>query len=338
MVDKPSAKDVPSAVVLELTYRCNNSCLFCSCPWESDEDFKQEELSLDEWKTIVDGVVSLGVTSITLTGGEPLMRPDISDIIEYLGKCETITHRRIITNGLLLSEEMLALLKKHDFAFSTSLPGIKSYRKHTGNKGSKQVLHWIGRAHKHGLATTTGITVTKLNQSELYETMSHALLAGSDTILLNRFLPGGRGLKHRKQLELNRAEVNSMLQTAEKVLLLSKRTGSLGTEVPYCAIDNSEQYKQLRIGYICSAAKGFFVVDPSGHVRVCNHSPVRVGTLDNFSENAYWHAFRQRAYIPASCVLCEKVNFCDAGCREAASICNGSISAPDPILQEHLQK
>jgi len=331
MTEESFAQKVPSSVAVELTYRCNNSCIFCSCPWEADKSFIQKELTTDEWKTAINKAVSLGANNVTLTGGEPLMRSDIREILDFIGAHERITSRRIITNSLLLTDEMLLLLKKYNFAFSTSLPGVKTYRKHTGTKGAEQVLSWVKRASDLGLNVTTGITVTKFNKFELYETMASALLAGSKNILLNRFLPGGRGLKHMKQLELSRADINEMLATAEEVLLLSKRQGMLGTEVPYCTIDNPEQFKQIRIGHICSAAKGFYVIDPSGYVRVCNHSPVRVGTLDDFTESEYWHAFRNRAYLPSSCTGCKKQDLCDAGCREVAHICNGSIVSDEPL-------
>ncbi|MCL2529465.1 MAG: radical SAM protein [Coriobacteriia bacterium] len=334
MTEESLTRKVPLSVAVELTYRCNNSCIFCSCPWEADKSFIQRELTTDEWKTAINKAVLLGSENVTLTGGEPLMRSDILDILDYIGTHEEIKSKRLITNSLLLTDEVLILLKKHDFALSTSLPGVKTYRKHTGSKGAEQVLSWVKRASNLGLHVTTGITVTKLNKFELYETVAGALLAGSKTILLNRFLPGGRGLKHRKRLELSRADVNEMLATAEEVLSISKRRGMLGTEVPYCAIDNPEQYKQIHFGHICSAAKGFYVIDPSGYVRACNHSPVRVGTLDDFSENKYWQAFRLRAYRPTSCTGCDNQDFCDAGCREVAHICNGSIFSDDPLVQQ----
>ena len=333
MTEESLTKKVPRSVALELSYRCNNSCIFCSCPWEADKNFIQRELTTEEWKTVINKAVSLGSNNVTLTGGEPLIRSDIREILDFIGTHEGITNKRLITNSLLLTDDVLAMLKKYNFAFSTSLPGVKTYRKLTGTNGAEQVLRWIKRASDLGLNVTTGITVTKLNKFELYETIASALLAGSKTILLNRFLPGGRGLKHRKQLELNRSDVNEMLTTAEEVLSISKRQGLLGTEIPYCAIDKPEQFKQIRFGHICSAAKGFYVTDPSGYVRTCNHSPVRVGTLDDFHESKYWHAFRERAYLPASCSGCEIQDLCDAGCREVAHICKGSIFSDDPLRE-----
>ena len=90
-----------------------------------------------------------------------------------------------------------------------------------------------------------------------------------------------------------------------------------------------------RRAVLCSAAKGFCIIDPSGYLKVCNHSPIRVcryDELDSLKDNVYWNAFRQRNYMPDMCQNCEKRDICDGGCREAAHVYHGSIDAPDPLF------
>lgn len=70
--------------------------------------------------------------------------------------------------------------------------------------------------------------------------------------------------------------------------------------------------------------------------RVCNHSPRKVGHVLNnpiISDTTYWNSFANRAYIPASCVMCKDVNYCDCGCRETASILYGNIYAEDTCMK-----
>ena len=74
---------LPSTAVLELTSRCNHQCIFCSCPWEYDKDYKNNELSTEEWCRVLDLYFANGVNHVTFTGGEPLLRKDLFDIIEY---------------------------------------------------------------------------------------------------------------------------------------------------------------------------------------------------------------------------------------------------------------
>ena len=72
------------------------------------------------------------------------------------------------------------------------------------------------------LRTTVNITVTRINYDELFETIALGLLNGASSVLLNRFLPGGRGLLYRQKLELSREQLNGMLDTAEEVLSYRK--------------------------------------------------------------------------------------------------------------------
>jgi len=260
------------------------------------------------------------------------------DLLKYI-RLENMYNRDesivLITNALLMNETYLKAFKKYNVHLGFSLPGLQTFEQHTGVDNASGVLHWLQEAKKMGITTTVNVTVTNINYDELYETVANGLLAGADMVLLNRFLPGGRGLSHIKELSLTREQLNGMLDITEEILQLSNRVGSVGTEFPRCIINDIHKYKQLKIGSLCAAAKGFFVIDPAGWVRACNHSPRKVGHIFNetiISDVDYWNAFTNRAYIPACCVICKDVNYCDCGCRETASILYGSICAKDPCL------
>lgn len=334
---------IPSNVVLELTYKCNHNCLFCSCPWEStlkdvEHYDKGEELTVDKWKQVIDKLEELGVENISISGGECLMKEGLVDILSYIRRKKAFnlnTEIVLISNGRLMNEEFLSAFKKYGVHLSLSLPGIETFEKHTGFDGATNVLYWLNRAKQENINTTCNITVTKINLYELYQTIANALIYGAQTILLNRFLKGGRGLAYANELSLNKEQINQMLEIAETLLEKTNRKGSLGTELPLCIIKDRHKYKQLHIGAICSAAKDFFVIDPSGVIRVCNHSPKKVGHIlkDHIIDNEdYWLRFQSRNYIPKGCVFCKDVNLCDCGCREVANIICHNLSAQDECL------
>ena len=136
----------------------------------------------------------------------------------------------------------------------------------------------------------------------------------------------GRGLVFQDDLVLNSDELNGMLDTTEDVLTLSNRYGQVGTEIPLCAIKSPKKYKRISYGTHCAAAKDFFVIDPAGQVRTCNHSPIVVGNVfDNeiISNTAYWNVFAQGQYHPLMCHYCKSICICDCGCREVANILHG---------------
>lgn len=337
---------IPKTAILELTYRCNHFCKFCSCPWEVEADgyqryTKGKEMSLEEWKQALNVLQGLGIENISISGGEALLSPYLLDLLEYIRNGDMFNKGVdivLISNGLLMNEVYLKAFKQYGVHLSMSLPGIDTFAKHTGVDNAAGVLHWFEEAKNIGLHTTVNVTVTQLNYHELFNTLAMSLIAGADTVLLNRFLPGGRGLTYVDELMLSREQLNGMLDIAEEVLEHSGRTGSVGTEFPRCVINNIDKYKRLNISTMCAAAKEFFVVDPSGYVRVCNHSPRKVGhILDTaiVSDIEYWNTFAHRAYIPNMCVDCAEVSFCDCGCREASSIISGSVHAVDTCFDNN---
>jgi radical SAM protein with 4Fe4S-binding SPASM domain len=346
---------LPSSAVLEMTYSCNHKCLFCSCPWEAGDGAfgLGEELTCEEWKGCIRTLVAMGVANISFSGGEPLLNPDIEEIIEYASACtcehvETVDGALrfregppklyLVSNGTLMRAEILELCRRHSINLSMSLPGLATYREHTGAGSPETVLSWFRRARELGVSSTVNVAVTRKNLPELYETIGTALVAGADTLLINRFLPGGRGIKFAGDLSLSAAEIVEMLDTTELVLRTARRYGFVGTELPRCLVDES-RYEYLEVGTRCSAAVGFFVVGPSGYVRTCNHSPVRlnhISDIEALKSNPYWRRFTLKDYLPTSCEGCGEMAECDGGCREAAHIVGGSLDSPDPVFSSEV--
>lgn len=331
----------PKNVVLELTYKCNHRCLFCSCPWENKSSMynQGEELNVDQWKKTIGILLNCGVQVFSISGGEAIIKDGAKEIISFIR--ESLSARHIdseiilISNGLNLSVDWLKFFKKENVHLSISLPGLRTFSKHTGVENVNGVLNWFSYAKSLGLQTTANITVTKLNLHELKETIASALLHGAYDILLNRFLPGGRGLSYIEDLMITTKDLNQMLEDAEYVLALANRYGNIGTEIPLCSIDNPTRYKHLHIGYKCAAATGFFVIGPSGEIRTCNHSPRIVGHIfhpDIITDWEYWNKFAKDEINITECNGCLGNIVCSCGCREVAHILLSDVTNTDPSI------
>jgi len=346
----PAISILPTAVVMEMTYSCNHACVFCSCPWFADPKKISKEMSIDEWKELTNIYAEAGVVDFCFTGGEPLLKEGIIDLIKHTAQIKAhyigvkdgefydyyATPRlTLLSNGKLVDDNILAFCEEYKIALSISLPGVESFQEHTkGNQPVEHVLELFRKATNRNILTTAGITVTKKNFHELYDTISLALLAGAKRILLNRFLPGGRGLSNR-EFELTTEQVKAIPDIAESVLSLAKVHGYIGTEYPRCLV-NPDKYQWLSVGTRCAAASTFFVVGPSGMLKVCNHSPIDLvywRDYDKLSEHSYWKMFTQKSWTPCGCAGCHELGVnCDGGCREAAHVCNGTVEAKDPAL------
>ena len=333
---------LPQSVILELTYQCNHHCLFCYCPWYAPNSTysKQRELNLQEWKEVVDRLYAEGVRSFSISGGEALLKDGMPELVEYIrdeGLKRGIDNEIVlISNARLMNESYLNLFKRCRVHLSMSLPGYETFQAHTGVDNADGVLYWFRKAKEMGVKTTVNITVTKKNYYELFRTIALALLSGASSVLLNRFLPGGRGLQYQDYLSLNREQLNGMLDITEEVLEYGKRYGYVGTEFPKCLIKDINKYQRLNIGTHCAAAKYFFVIDPAGQIRTCNHSPRIVGNVfdeDMIYDKEYWTLFAESLYKPAYCSNCVDMTSCDCGCREVAHILKGSPKEIDPCIE-----
>src|SRR5262245_50968650 len=91
----------PFALIAELTHSCPLHCVYCSNPVALNSP--QNELTTDEWARVFDEASSLGVVQIHLTGGEPLARPDILEIVGRAYKLGLYTN--LITSGIGLTRK-----------------------------------------------------------------------------------------------------------------------------------------------------------------------------------------------------------------------------------------
>jgi len=264
---------LPTTAVLEVTGRCNHDCLFCSCPWYRPDGCYESgpELSTAEWKQVLKKLCGMGVAHFVFTGGEALLREDLRELMEFVADLqseqfdtqegELLSELKppklyLLSNGRLFTRDWMEWCHGWDVQPSLSLPGLSAFEELTGVDGAGHVLECFSWAKELDVASVANITVTQLNLHELERTLVAALTAGARQVLLNRFLPGGRGLAHTECLELDADGVREMLTVAEDTLSRAGAFGNVGTELPRCLIPNRE-FKHLEVGSRCSAARVF---------------------------------------------------------------------------------
>lgn len=98
----------PLWLTLELTYRCPLKCPWCNNPLDF-KDYAERELSTDEWKRVLREGRELGALQLGFSGGEPLQRDDLEELVAYADGLGYYTN--LITSGIGLIEERLLALK-----------------------------------------------------------------------------------------------------------------------------------------------------------------------------------------------------------------------------------
>jgi len=118
---------LPTVCTLQVTTRCQANCVHCSAARHKRPD--REELTTDEWKRVIRESEQLGVVTMVFTGGEPLLRPDIYELIDWVDKDEAIT--LMFCNGLLLNAENVAKLAK---------AGLSAYRSQSTRRTPRRTI------------------------------------------------------------------------------------------------------------------------------------------------------------------------------------------------------
>ncbi len=134
---------------VSLTKRCNLNCTYCGAECEKDS-----ELTAEEIENVVKAFVSLGITKIRLTGGEPLLRSDICDIAKRIKAIEGVKKLALTTNGVLLSKYAEELKESGVDAVNISLDttDTEQYKKLTGFDFLYKVFEGIEKAQAVGLS------------------------------------------------------------------------------------------------------------------------------------------------------------------------------------------
>jgi cyclic pyranopterin phosphate synthase len=137
---------------ISVTDRCDMRCIYCtarSVPHLSHDDI----LRYKEIQRIVQAAVGLGVKSLRITGGEPLVRPDVSALVELLSRVEGISEIALTTNGALLDKYAVELKEAGLKRVNISLDSFRAdrFKYITGTDKIEDVLKGIEAAKKAGL-------------------------------------------------------------------------------------------------------------------------------------------------------------------------------------------
>ncbi|MBW2260793.1 MAG: radical SAM protein [Deltaproteobacteria bacterium] len=304
--------------VVELTPRCNNDCTYCYNVWKQC-DYPTGELSGPDFVDLLDRLVEeTEPEGITLSGGEPLLHPDVCDIASFLARRNIRTG--IATNGILLDETMTRKLVDSGVGyFEISLVSTDdgSYGRLTRDDRLGEVRRAILNVKKLRARLTVSFVATRLNMSDVEDVIELCFAFSVDAIALNRFVPGGRGLEHRSSLQLTDEELRTVLRRADGKSREHGIPVNVTIPVEPCIIDH-EQYPGLNFG-TCVCGTGKWVVDPVGNLRTCEQNPEILGSLldSGFGELSALEgadAFR-RDHLKPECNGCDLLHSCGGGCR-----------------------
>lgn len=326
---------------LELTKRCNNNCLYCYNAWKRVSNYSTDEMSNQETKDIIDKLKSeTRCYYVILSGGEPLLREDILDIISHAKKRGyPVT---MITNGTLLADEKLAAacIEAGVCTFEITLlshrPEVHNYL--VQNDAWSNAVKGIRNVKKLGGRVALTFIATEINIPDIEETYKLSISLGADELVLNRINVAGEAVRHINELM---PDVISLYYALGIANWYGWKYGyKISSTIPIqpCVIYPDPSLFRHVTSNCCSIGTeyGSYVIDPAGFVRPCSLSSLILGDFKSRPMVEILNSPALAEYVdptPAVCEGCVSLSTCRGGCRAAAESCYGSHRKEDPFMR-----
>lgn len=335
----------PLAAQVEITDKCNFSCTHCYNHWNYDNQVVNKvNYPLEHFEEIIGILLDNGVTSITLTGGEPFLEEDI-----LFGLVSMIKTKgggvRINTNGSIITPSHIDLLAKSNInSVLLSFPSIdeKTYETVTNATNSfHDSIQTIKNLVDKKINTQINIVCTNKNIGYLKATSEYLKGLGVKYIFATPVLPCPNANEH-SNLVLSPQEIRNMLD----VLLYMK---SLGIKVDvleplvHCMFskEEREKYRDFLVNRGCSAGISDIAISPNGDIRACILSENIEGNILTEEWSALWEKvayWGSKDMLPEECHTCSLATDCGGGCRVAAKTITGTFSGRDPYMTQAVKE
>jgi pyrroloquinoline quinone biosynthesis protein E len=329
----PKLPTNPLALIAELTHRCPLHCVYCSNPLELQN--RANELDTATWTRVFQEAAQAGVLQADLTGGEPLAR---TDIIELVRAARTAgLYVSLITSGLPLDEARLAKLidaglDHLQLSFQGAREEIAAEISGTKSHTQKlRVLEWLKQVR---VAVTLNFVIHRSNIDQIDEMLALAESSSATRVEFANVQYYGWAFANRERLLPTHAQLDrsiAVLKSAQERL-----RGKIRVE--YVVPDYYAKYPKPCMG---GWGRKLMLITPTGDALPCHAAQIIPGlqfenvkdrSLSEIWENsAAFQKFRGEAWMQEPCRTCDRREQDFGGCRCQALLLAGDAAATDPV-------
>jgi pyrroloquinoline quinone biosynthesis protein E len=348
----------PYALLAEITYRCPLHCPYCSNPVavslpatpKSDGGgreapcrpqgggYTNSELRTDEWKRVIREAAALGVLQIGFSGGEPLSRRDLAELIRAAREANLYTN--LITSGIGLDDDRVRVLRDAgldsiQLSFQSDESSLAD--EIAGARAHKRKLDVAAKIRVAGVPLSLNFVIHRRNIDRLEQMIDLAETLGADRVELANVQFYGWAFRNRAALLPTREQVNRAreIATAAKERLAGK------IDLFYVPPDYyGTRPKPCLNGW----GQRYLTVNPLGDVLPCptassaipdlRFENIRTRDLDwIWRESESFNRFRGTDWMPEPCRSCPQKEIDFGGCRCQAALLAGNAANTDPVCE-----
>lgn len=320
----------PLIVWFEVTRKCNLTCTHCYIDAGRP---RPSELTLAEVKEILDDLKTLGTFSLVLAGGEPYLRPDFPEILEYAAELDFII--AVVTNGSYLTPEILSRVPKNNCRITLSVDGIAAHNQIRGGNSTFELMgEKLALMKEMGIPCSISTVISKANIHELEKLLNWCV--EQDIIFRTvTFNPLGRGLLN---LNTHALDKDDAAASANLFMLQKKFEGEKDKSTGAC-VSKFFNYA-LNLMYMtrrehCSRSIAYIAANGEVYPCVTSASTATFGagnTRDHKFSHLWTHSFKDMRAIRwehfndcQGCPYSSKEYFCANRCPVMSLILNGDL-------------
>ena len=322
----------PYTLVAELTYRCPLACGYCSNPLDLARH--SAELDTAAWSTVFADAAALGVLQANLTGGEPLVRADLTELVAAAHAQQLYVN--LITSGIPADRARLAELAAAGLdSIQLSVQDVDAHGAAwiAGRDDLDAKLEVAAAARALGLPLTLNVVIHRGNIARVAEFVALAERIGAERLELANTQYLGWALANRDALLPAQADIERARSVAAAAA--ERLRGKI--EILFVRPD---YYADRPRACMDGWARRYIVVTPDGVVLPCHQATSIAGlsfeTVRDRPLAAIWNdspalrAFRGDDWMPAPCRTCDERHTDFGGCRCQAFALLGDAAATDP--------
>jgi len=325
----------PLALIAEITHRCPLHCVYCSNPLQMTA--AKAELPTEDWVRVFQQAAKLGVLHLHLTGGEPLARSDLTQLVAAGSKAGLYTN--LITSGLGMTETRLqelvgAGLDHLQLSFQDAREDGGDWI--AGTKAHARKVELARIIKQQRVAFTVNLVVHRQNLDRLDETIRFLETLQPERMEIAHVQYYGWALQNRAALMPTREQVDKALVVVAEAQKRNAGRIRIDSVVP----DYYARYPKACMG---GWGRQLVLIDPAGRALPCHAAGVIPGlSFDNvkdhslewiWKESVAFQKFRGEDWMPEPCRSCDRRKEDFGGCRCQAMQLLGNAAATDPVCE-----
>lgn len=359
------SKDKKPVVVWNTTQRCNLHCIHCYS--HSQDKLYSGELTTQEGKDLLKDLSEFGSPVILFSGGEPLMRHDLFELIEY---AKSLGMRAVIsTNGVLIDKPTAQKLKTFGLSYvGVSLDGLEEiHDKFRGKKGAfKDALQGIRNCQEAGIKVGLRFTINKINVKDIPGIFDLLVQEKIPRVCFYHLVYAGRGTKLIEE-DLSHDQTR---KTVDLLMYLTKKLHDQGNPIEVLTVDNhadgvylylrllkedpkraAEVYELLKMNGGNSTGNGIGCVSWDGSVHADqfwrhhtfgNVKQKKFSEIWTNSEDELMMKLKdKKPFVKGKCARCKYLDICGGNFRVRAEAIYDDLWAEDPacyLTEDEIKK